>query len=223
MTEDWFPYQYEQEGEVVGIAADTVVLLLERVGSDQDRRDIRLYPWARAYKMLLSEKHTILFSVTRTPEREDLFKWAGPLFHNTTYLIARKDRGASIASPEDISKYRIGTIIDDASELFVQRLGIGLDRVQRNSKSIYNVEKLERGRIDLVVSGWFAFESDARQLEIDPGDYEAVFTVDESDVSIAFHAATPDWVIGEFQAALDDLRDEGALNEIAERYRYARN
>ena len=30
MTEEWVPYQYEKDGELVGISVDLLVLLLER-------------------------------------------------------------------------------------------------------------------------------------------------------------------------------------------------
>jgi polar amino acid transport system substrate-binding protein len=49
--------------------------LLRRV-KQVDR--IKLVPWARGDQTLLRLPNVALFSTTRTPEREDLFKWVEP-------------------------------------------------------------------------------------------------------------------------------------------------
>ena len=92
MTEDWIPYQYEENNQLKGIAVDLLVLMLDRAGSSQGRQAIKLYPWARGYSILQSRENTILFSTTRIPERENLFKWVGPIFQNATFLIAKKSK-----------------------------------------------------------------------------------------------------------------------------------
>lgn len=218
MTEDWHPYQFEKDGKLRGISVDLLVLILEKIGSTQGREDINLYPWARGYDMVLNQENTILFSTTRTPEREQLFKWVGPIFKNSTFLIARKSRNLKIDSAIELNQYRIGTIIDDASELFMTRHGVPLSNLQRNTKSIYNVRKLAAGRIDFIVSGWIAFEKDARRLGLDPDLYEKVYEVDTSYVYYAFNRKTPDWIIQKFQNALNELNKEDKLGEIENHY-----
>jgi polar amino acid transport system substrate-binding protein len=218
LTEDWVPYQYMDNSTLRGAAVDVVVHLLDKVGSSQSRKDIKLYPWARAYNELQEKPGTILFSTTRTPERENLFKWVCPIFTNTTYLIGKKSKGITIASPSDIHSYQVGTIIDDASELYAQRMGLSLDQVQRNTKSHYNIKKMEIDRIDLIISGWEAFESDAKTLGYDPNRYETVYTVDTEQVCLAFHRETPSDVIHIFKTALDDLTSEGVVSDIFKKY-----
>lgn len=218
LTEDWKPYQYKENGQLKGIAVDLLVRLLDKTGSAQTRKDIKLFPWARGYQLLQNQKHTILFSTTRTRKREGLFKWVGPIFQNTTYLIGRKNQNISIRSVEDLGQYRVGTIIGDVSEEYMVNLGIPLHKLQRNVKAVYNIKKLAIGRIDLVVCGWIAFVNDAREAGIDPELYGPVFTVDIADVSYAFHHETPDWIIKRFQVALDEIKTQGVLNELFKRY-----
>lgn len=224
MTEDWVPYQFIEGSELRGISVDLMVEILKRAGSSQSRSDIRMVPWARAYRYLQTEKNTILFSMTRSSERENLFRWVGPLFRNTTYLIAKKDKNIKITSPVDLQKYNFGTIIDDASELFLLRLGLQKAGFIRNSDTRSNLKMLNRGRVDMVVSGWEAFASDADKLGLNQADFEKVYTVDSSEVSIAFHKDTPNWIIQKFQKAFDDIKAEGVYDRILEKYRsYARD
>lgn len=223
MTEDWVPYQFEKDGKLTGVSVDLLVLLLERTGSQQGRKDIKKYPWARGYRLLQAEENTILFSTTRTEEREDLFKWVGPIFQNSTFLIAKKSREINITSAEQLKAYRIGTILNDASELFMTRLGFTLDQLDRNINSIDNIKKLNIDRIDFVVSGWTAFVNDARSLGLNPDLYETVFEVDSSDVYYAFNRKTPAWIIEKFQSELDKIKVEGQLDAIRKKYEHLMN
>jgi len=218
ITEDWKPYQFKENGQLKGIAVDLLVLMLEKIGSDQQRDDIQLYPWARGYNLLKNQKNTILFSTTRLKKREKLFKWVGPIFQNTTYLIGKKSRKYKIKSVKDLHNYRIGTIINDASEEYMKNIGIPLKKLQRNTKAVYNIKKLEIDRIDFVVCGWLAFVHDAREAGVNPDLYAPVYTVDVADVSYAFNIKTPDWIIRKFQAALDTIKSEGKLDELFQRY-----
>jgi len=219
VTEDWVPYQFYEGSALRGIVVDLVVELLDRTGSTQTRKDIQLLPWARAYRYLQTRENTMLFSMTRSPEREALFRWVGPVFKNTTYLIAAKKRNIKISSPDDLQNYQFGTVIDDASEMFLLRLGLNVSQFHRNTRTQSNLKMLSLGRLDMIVSGWEAFVSDATKTGLDPNDYELVYTVDVSDVSIAFHRKTPDWIIDKFQQAFDDMKTEGVYERVFERYR----
>ena len=218
MTEDWMPYQFERDGELHGIAVDLLVLMLKRAGSHQSRKDIVLLPWARGYRTLQTDRNTILFSTTRTIERDEMFKWVGPIFQNQTFLIAKKSKKIKIASKDDIKNYQVGTILEDASEMFMTRLGINLDNLQRTNSSINNVRKIDGNRIDIVVSGWIAFKNDCVKAGVAPSLYEKIFLIDTSDVSYAFHKETPEWIILKFQEALDAIKDEGLLDKIVKDY-----
>ena len=220
LTEDWRPYQYIENGQLKGVAVDLLVKMLEKTGSAQNRDDIQIVPWARGYSLLQNQKNTILFSTTRTLERDSRFKWVGPIFQNTTYLIGKKSRNFSIHSAQDLINYRIGTIIDDAGERYMLNLGIPLEKLQRNVKAVYNVKKLAIDRIDFVVTGWTAFVNDAIEARLNPNLYMPVYTVDRADVSYAFHSDTPDWIINRFQQTLNLLKDQGHLEALYKKYKH---
>ncbi|MBC9045182.1 ABC transporter substrate-binding protein, partial [Pseudomonas aeruginosa] len=72
------------------------------------------FPWDRVYQQALSEPGYGVFSTARTPEREDKFKWVGPLAVNDWVLMARGDSSIHLNSLEDAARYRIGGYKNDA-------------------------------------------------------------------------------------------------------------
>ncbi|BBQ54171.1 hypothetical protein WP2S18C03_32520 [Aeromonas veronii] len=75
MTEDYPPFNMQGEGgKIVGLSTEVVEELFKRAGVEYK---ITLMPWKRAYEDTLSTPNTALYSTTRTPERETLFKWVG--------------------------------------------------------------------------------------------------------------------------------------------------
>jgi len=218
MTEQYPPYNFEDNNKLQGIAVDTLALMLQRAGSKQTRENIKLLPWARGYKRLLSEPNTCLFSTTRTEEREHLFKWVGPIAPEAVGLIARKERKIEIGSVEDIEKHKIGTIRDDVAEQYLISAGISVDDMERVPKTILNIKKLNRGRIDL-----WAYDENVAMWELkangfNPADYESVYVLGSKNQYFACHKGTSDSVIQKLQAALDTLKADGEYEKILDRY-----
>lgn len=214
VTEEWAPYQYTENGQLKGSTVDFLLAILKAAGSRQGREDVQVLPWARAYLRVQNEPNTVLFSTTRTPERENLFKWVGPILKNSTYFIGKKSRNYKIQTSKDLHKYQIGVIIDDASELFAKRHAVPQKHLTRNSRADINIKMLEAGRIDFVVTGWTAFELEARTIGADPSNYERVFLADSSHVSFAFNRNTPDWIIDRFFAAYRTVRKTGEFDYL---------
>jgi polar amino acid transport system substrate-binding protein len=218
MTETWPPFQFEEEGEIKGFVVDLLVLMLERIGSFQNRDDIRIYPWARAYSHAQNRENTILFSTTRTREREKMFKWVGPIFQDTTVLIARKERNIKIGKAADLKQYRFATIIDDVGEQYLQRYGIPLSKMSRNSDRVATIGMLALKRVDMIIQSWQGFVEDAKSVGHDLDEFEVVFTIDKAHMCFAFHKETPGWIIEKFQMALDALRAQGKVAELKKKY-----
>jgi ABC-type amino acid transport substrate-binding protein len=221
VTEHYPPYNFQDDGHLQGIAVDLLVGIFEKLGARRGRDSIKQWPWARGYQRLLRKPGTVLFSTTRTPEREAQFKWVGPISPTTIALIARKDRAVVIRSPEDLKRYRLGVVVDDVGEQLLLRAGftVGeLDRVSGADVTQLSISKLNGGRIDAWsyernVALW-----EIRQAGHDPADYEVVHVLSEGHVYYAFHKDTPDALIAQIQDALDELVHDGGLDRIRERY-----
>ena len=90
MTEDYPPFNMQGEGgKIVGLSTEVVEELFKRAGVEYK---LTLMPWKRAYEDTLGTPNTALYSTTRTPEREALFKWVGPLVNNQLGVFLQLDR-----------------------------------------------------------------------------------------------------------------------------------
>jgi len=218
MTEEYPPYNMTKNGKLQGLSVEILELMLQKVGSKQTKKDMEVLPWARSYNIIQKQKHTMLFSMFRTAPREKLFKWVGPIDSSIIALIARKDRHIKITSLDDIKKYKVGSVKDDAAEIALKVKGItNIDSVSGSHQIERSIRKLDSGRIDL-----FSYVYEPKSWDIknfDPKNYENVYTLEKKDLYYAFNLDTDDKIIQKMQKALDDLKRKGIVKKIISKYK----
>ena len=99
-TEQLPPYNYMENGTLEGISVDLLEAITEKMGKKVTREEINLVPWTEGYQTVLTRNNTVLFTTARLPEREQSFKWAGPIYADNNVLFARPDRGIVVQGPE---------------------------------------------------------------------------------------------------------------------------
>ena len=218
MTEEYAPYNFKKDNKVQGIAVDLMVEMLKKVGSSQTVKDIELLPWARGYKFVQDKPNAVLFSATRTKEREKLFKWVCPINTLTTEMIALKEKNIKISSNEELLKYRIGCVSDDVGQQLTVAAGVPIGKLDRNTSYEFNVKKLNAGRIDLYVSSMSSVSLYATEMGIDPNKFESVYVLDESHLCYAFNPNVSDDTINKLQKAYDELIADGTVDKIKNKY-----
>ncbi len=215
MTEDYPPYNYQNEnGKLEGISIDIVKEIIKKTG---DANNIELLPWARSYKNIQDKKGQVLFVMTRTKERENLFKWVGPVAFNDWVLFASSDSNIHPTSLEDLKKsnYIIGAYKDDACELFLKTNGF--KNITSVSDDILNVKKLTNKRIDVWIVGEYQGIIKAKRLGLH-NKIKKVFDVQRTELYIAFSKDVPDNVIAIWQKELDVLKANGVYQKIIDKY-----
>ena len=102
------------------------------------------------YQRLRSEPNVALFTTARTPEREALFHWVGPLYVSRMAFYARIDDPRRIDSIDDARQVdSIATYKDDSAEQILKSLGF--TNLDSSNSPQSNVRKLASGHVDL----WF--------------------------------------------------------------------
>lgn len=206
MTEDYPPWNFEQDGEIRGISPDLLRLIWKKMGYPE--QSIELLPWSRGYRLALKNRNHVLMSMTRTAEREPLFKWVGPISTSKYVLIKLSKNKISVNSLEDAKKYRIGTIREDATEQILESSGFNKEMISSVSKIKQAVRMLQAGNIDLLAHEQRSFESVLEKENYSPAEFESVVLLSEEKDHYAFHKDTPDALIQRFQVALDSLEQE---------------
>lgn len=213
-TEDSPPSTIVRGDALSGISVEIVREIQKRIG-DSTRIDV--FPWARAYSMATTTPNFILFATTRTPERERLFSWVGPIFSIKWGFFAMKGK---ITPPDRLEDAKNGVIIgtykDDAREQFLKSQGF--TNLESSSSQMINIRKLKAGRIDLLVSTNIGIATMPETCGLKQGDMVNVFTFKEVELYIAFSKGSDEATVAAWQKALHEMQSDGALAGIQARW-----
>jgi polar amino acid transport system substrate-binding protein len=216
LTEEAPPQNFTKDGELKGIAVDILKAMWERMGFKPGK--IKVIPWSQGYQQALSQANTVIFSTSRLEEREKLFKWVGPIRTPRLGLIAKKRNHINITSLEDVKKYRIVTVSDDASEMLLLNRKVPLKSLTRVASLKIAIQKLKEGSVDIIAYGeenvWYYF----REHGIDTKQYEKLHTISGASDFYAFHKDTPDATIKKFQDAFVTLKKDGSYDKVLIKY-----
>lgn len=215
LCEDDPPDQFlSSDGKLSGYTIDLVREIQRRVGTHDP---IAMVPWARGYKMIQEDPNTVLFQIVWTPERNDLFKWLGPIKETVFGFYSRSDSNLRIGSMEDAKRVRaIGVYRSDVRDQMLT--DAGFTNLERAGDNVTNVKKLMAGRIDLYVSTNSAYADDARAAGFKPEDLRLVYAFQQSQIYIAMSKGTPDAIVSAWDAALDSMRKGGSFLAILRKY-----
>ena len=163
--------------------------------------------------------------MTRTAEREDMFKWVGPLFVSSFDAIALKDRGFKVNDAAGLVGLKAGVVRDDMGDKLAT--DAGTRSVERIASHDNNLRKLDegradiRGRVDIIVFNMNSLSILPKDMGRDGSDiekYEKIWTMSESRLFFAFSKNTDDAVVDILQKALDEMKADGTHARILEKY-----
>jgi polar amino acid transport system substrate-binding protein len=206
MCEDVPPSNYLDNGVLKGFSIELLKLLWKKMNIPEQQ--IKVVPWSRGYELLLSEKDTVLFSMTRTKEREKLFKWVGPIFTVKNVFLGLAGKNFKISSLDDVKKYKIGAIRDDVLEQKLLSSGFKRENIESVATLKQNFDKLNLGRIDLITHTKSTLNEFIKLENENPDKYKIYFVIGEQKNYYAFNNNISDDVIRLFQNALDGLKNE---------------
>ena len=214
LTENLPPLNYLKDGVLVGPSVEIVKEIQRRVGSHEE---IKVYPWARAYKMALEDENVVLFGTTYTKVRHDKFKWIGPLATKRDILVVKKGSGTKINSLEDAKKVnRIGTLRDDTRGRLLKRLGFtNLEPVSDEQK---NAKKLVLGRIDLWTYKKPGLKTVCELAGVNYNEIEEVYHLRKIDLMIAFSKKTSDSIVQNWRNAFNEMLADGTIMQIRKKW-----
>lgn len=206
MTEEFPPFNYSENGEPAGTSVDLLLKASEAAGDAITKDKINMAAWARAYQTALSGPNVMLFSTTRTDQREDLFKWAGPIGQNRYVVWTKKSSG--IGEVADISSIsdKIAVIRDSVDDQLVAAANVKANLITRASKPEAAAKMLASDRVKF----WAYNDITSVQLLEGIGenvdDYEIVHVLSSSDLYFAFSKDVDDAVVQKLQKGIDMVK-----------------
>lgn len=220
ITEEWPPYNFQQNGKASGFAVEMTEALLAEAGI---QAKVEFLPWNRAYAIALETPNVLLFTLGRNKDREPQFHWllrVAPREMRFYALAERKD--IVVSSLDDARQYTIGTgpkKDGSTQELIMAGFSKNLDIFEGEESDVTNLRKLLAKRFDIMVGNPVSITYSARKLGIDPGLIKPLFpfAYQESGYWIALSRKTDPNLLERLLAAAKRLESKGAFKEIRRR------
>ena len=225
LTEALAPLNYEVDGQVVGFSSELLDMMAK-----ESRLTVKkqVLPWIRAYDMAGRQSNTLIYSLVRTPEREALFHWVGPILPRRLLLYKHRDRtDINLKTLDDARAYRIGVTLDSAAARSLlqqgfprtgsqQPQGPGLDFGQNDQT---NLKKFVAKRFDLIVLLDWAAVYNAKSEGMEPDELQPALVLDDTmsywyGVSLP---TSPD-VARKLNAALLKIKGDGRYQQLKQKY-----
>ena len=221
VTEELPPYNMTIDGKVTGMSTEVVEAVLAEAGV---QATIRSMPWARAYDMALNAENVLIYSIARTPQREDLFKWVGPFAEMKMHLYSMPGTHYDIRTLDDARQYQIATVKDDVGEQYLVAQGFVIGKnLQSSNKYEHNYAKLKEGRVQLWISNELNAHWLVRQGSGDPAQRAVPqLAIDlgglKNSLGMAFSHQTDDALVRRVSEALERVRADGRYDAIMRRW-----
>jgi polar amino acid transport system substrate-binding protein len=148
-TNEWPPYTLLEEGNVRGIDADLLHLVLTNLGVSYE---ITLEPWRRCLRKMNDGTLDILLDAFYSDERAKTMIFPGePMADSAMVLFHARARPHTINSVDDLAGLRVGTEPGYAYSHSGFASGTHFEREDAPTLDA-NIGKLLLGRIDLVIT-----------------------------------------------------------------------
>ena len=211
VTEVYPPYNFvDKNNNVTGQSTEIVQAILEKTGM---QANIEVMPLSQGLTLAEKGPGVVIYSLNRTPQREKLFKWVGPIGYYEQAFYAKKGSMVAVSQLENAKKVtKIGVYKGDAGAQFLASQGFtNLDESLTDTEAL---KKLMDGTVQLWLGNKDGLAITAAQAGVNPDDLVMMPTVViRADLYIAFSKDVSDGTVKAWQGALDALKQEKDIDD----------
>jgi amino acid ABC transporter substrate-binding protein, PAAT family (TC 3.A.1.3.-) len=203
---DWPPYEYIEEGKVVGIDIDLAKRIAERLGVELEIRDMKFSALIEAAKR--GDVDIVIADMAITPDRERQVLFSIPYQVDSSVVVAR--RGSQIKSINDLRGKSIGVQVGTVQEDWAVKTFGNYSKIVRYDKVYpYMVEALRKGDIDAIVVGGVVGKAVVKRYP----EFEQVFAIGVRYSAVAMPLCAYDLKI-EVDAVIYDMLQSGEMERL---------
>lgn len=211
ITEVYPPYNFvDEHNEVTGQSTEIVRAIMQKTGTGGA---IEVLPLSEALDLAGKGPDIAVYSVNRTPQREDMYRWVGPIGFYEQAFYTRKGTAITLNRLEDAKNVAsIGVYKGDAGAEFLADNGFtNLDESLTDSDAL---KKLMAGTVQIWLGNKEGLAITAGQAGVDPADLVEISTVViHADLYIAFSKDVDKSTVEAWQVALDALKQERDIDD----------
>lgn len=214
VTEHHPPVQFLHDNQVKGFATEIMHMVLQEANLEAE---IRVMPWARAYNKALTERNTLIYSMVRSKEREDLFIWLGPISQVNVAVIGLSSRDfGTLSTLEDTRRYVFGAVRNAYSHDYLLEHGF------EDGQNIYltatmqeQVDLLLKKKIDFLMTDPLTIGQHMLKLGLKPDHISSLMWIPElsKDLFLASSKKTDPAVVESLKIAMEKVSKTKAYQE----------
>jgi polar amino acid transport system substrate-binding protein len=177
-TESSPPYQYLEGDQVKGVATDYVRKIFALANIDAS---IYMYPWARALISVEKSSRALIYSIAKTPERENQFIWIAPVARFELGLISlATGKTIKINDWRELKEYSIAAQRGDIAYQWLLEQGL-----QENEQLLAcadincSWQQLKLGTVDMIIEDPSLLKSSAAVNQLSLNEISVVKLIPE--------------------------------------------
>ncbi len=210
-----YPYSFVDKGVIQGLGIDVMTILADRAGFELS---IEAQPATRALISAKTLASVLVLNLAKTPEREPLYYWIGPVSSSDVWLYKFKSRrDVQVRSMEDVKHYLVGVAISDATIPVLQQYGIRFDVAPSD---LSNCRKFKIGRFELITVNPKAIREflSACGIEADQVEQLIKFPLDNS-IYFGLSKHTPIEVVNKLNTEMEGMKKDQTLYKINSKWK----
>ncbi len=211
ITEVYPPYNFvDKNGNVTGQSTEIVQAILEKTDT---QAEIEVMPLSEGLALAQKGPKVVIYSLNKTPQRENLFKWVGPIGNYEQAFYASKGSTLALNRLEDAKNVKkIGVYKGDAGAQFLASQGF--TNLDESLTDVEALKKLTDGTVQLWLGNKGGLSITAEEAGVNPSDLVMLPTVViRADLYIAFSKDISYSTVKAWQSALDDLKQERDIDD----------
>ena len=205
------PPTVAEDGQPMGLVYEVVREVARRVGNPET---VEFLPWPRAQALAMAGPDVGILAVTRSPEREPLYRW---IFNVVTDdLVLAGLPGTALDALDAFKDRPVGVLRSSGAERLLHDQGFG--RVLPAAEEWTNADRLRRREIDawlaprlMVAWAWRETMGDPAQLAIGP-------VVRPSEIWFAGSPGIEPEIAALWTRHFEAVRADGTYDRILARY-----
>jgi polar amino acid transport system substrate-binding protein len=210
------PYQYEENGQMVGTDPDTAREVCKRLGIEAE---FQIMPWKRILVSAEKGLVTAVVALLHTEERTQFLYYTDETIHvQKNVIMASKEKGIKINTLDDLKDKTVGVVREFSyGSEFDSRQGLKKE-ICDDQKEV--VRMLDKGRIDVAATSERPFRFMCKEVGVQD-HFEVVYVLSENPTYMGFSKAggEKNKVLAEkFSQTLRQLREEGVIQKIIDKY-----
>ena len=208
------PFTYHDDnGELTGLDIELGKALADKLGVEVKFQEAA---WDSLLIGIDTERFdTVINSVSITDERAEKYDFSDPYYYEARRVVVRADDD-SIHGPEDLNGKKIATNTTNAFIPWYEEQGVEVVGIDTSGEAI---DLLLSGRVDFVGTNVPVLNAYLQEHPDAADKVKEAFVIPNSEDTIAIpvRKGEPEF-LDAINAALAELREEGTLKEISEKY-----